>query len=85
VSFGASRRLMASVVRSPLGADYRGYRGRVEVSQPEKCIDCENRLGGEDHGRHWHLCKFCGEAVCDSCGVTHYCEKQRSMKPNNLR
>ena len=57
----------------------------MDVAQPETCIDCENRLGGEDHGRNWHLCKFCGEAVCDSCGATHYCEKQRSMKPNNLR
>jgi hypothetical protein len=57
----------------------------MDVAQPEKCIDCENRLGGEHHGRNWHLCKFCGEAVCDSCDATHYCEKQRSMKPNNLR
>jgi hypothetical protein len=45
----------------------------------------QTKNGGEDRGRHWHLCKFCGEAVCESCGVTHYCEKQRSMKPNNLR
>jgi hypothetical protein len=57
----------------------------MDVAQPEHCIDCENRLGGEDHGRNWHLCKFCGEAVCDSCEVTHYCERQRAMKPNNLR
>jgi Calcineurin-like phosphoesterase len=55
------------------------------VSQSETCIDCESRLGGEDHGRDWHLCKFCGEAVCEACEVTHYCERQRSMKPNNLR
>jgi hypothetical protein len=57
----------------------------MDVARPEKCIDCENRLGGEDYGREWHLCKFCGEAVCEACGVTHYCEKQRAMKPNNLR
>jgi hypothetical protein len=57
----------------------------MDVAQPEKCIDCENRLGGEDHGRHWHLCKFCAEAVCASCEVTHFCEKLRSMKPNNMR
>jgi hypothetical protein len=69
-----------------------GYQRRMSfqdlvmhVAQPEKCIDCENRLGGEDHGRDWHLCRFCGEAVCESCGVTHYCEKQRSMNPHKLR
>jgi hypothetical protein len=57
----------------------------MDVAQSEQCIDCESRLGGEDHGRNWHLCKFCSEAVCESCDATHYCEKQRSMKPNNLR
>jgi hypothetical protein len=57
----------------------------IEVAQPEICVDCASRLGGEDHGRNWHLCKYCGEAVCESCGVTHYCEKQRSMNPHKRR
>jgi hypothetical protein len=57
----------------------------MDVTQPERCADCENRMGGEDHGRSWHLCKFCGEAVCETCDATHFCEKQRSMKPDNVR
>jgi len=57
----------------------------MHVAQPEQCVDCERRLSGEDFGRQWQLCKFCAEAVCESCGATHYCEKQRSMNPHKLR
>jgi Calcineurin-like phosphoesterase len=55
------------------------------VAQPEQCVDCENQLAGQDFGRQWHLCKFCGEAVCKSCATSHYCEKQRSMNPHKRR
>jgi Calcineurin-like phosphoesterase len=56
-----------------------------QVAQPEQCVDCENRLSGEDFGRQWLFCKFCSEAVCKSCATSHYCEKQRSMNPHKRR
>jgi hypothetical protein len=55
------------------------------VAQPEQCVDCENGLPGEDFGRQWNFCSFCGEAVCKSCATKHYRERQRAMNPHKRR
>jgi hypothetical protein len=52
----------------------------ANVAQAEQCVDCENHLDGEDFGRQWQPCQFCGEAVCEACEKSHFCEQQRSHK-----
>lgn len=53
----------------------------MSPAQPERCIECEQHLAGQDLRKAWDHCEFCGEAVCESCAELHACQELRANKP----